>query len=797
MHRLTASIKLPVQLGLIGILFLVPLLLTTYMTADRIHTDLQFLKKEAVGREYLQALWPSFLQQVRGATEAGESTGARDVFQSMIDSHGAAIDSVAVSKDYLAFADQDGRQNEAIAAGLEAFDLIGDGSNLILDGDLASFHAMIGVVQAWPELAAAVHEVSRLATQEATDPASHDQFVLALGRMNDAEAKGRVAISTVFALPGTSAFAAAMRPHLDAIGKAKANYYDHAIKGAEPDVLARSKQDLLDAIDRAWLDDAAQLGLLLDARIRSLSGHLFWSLALVCTMILAALGVMTLIYLGLTGSVKRLVDRMNSLAKGETEGAIPHQTDRNEMGEIARAVVVFRENLIEMGRLEAARLAAEAKALTDREALEHNLRQGFGSVVDAARQGDFSKRAPEGPELGGLVAIAQGLNAVCSAAESFLDDVDAAATHYAQGDLTARISPKFDGKFGLVANNLNLAMTSLANTLSEVRSAADNARGASQEIRHAADDLSSRAEQQAANLEETAAALEEMTASVKQNAENSVEAARSADEASRRAESGGKIAREAVDAMARIEDSAKRIADIIGLIEGIAFQTNLLALNAAVEAVRAGEAGKGFAVVAAEVRTLAQRSSDAAKDVKALIQTSQTEVAAGAKLVNSAGDMLDEILGSAKKAAGMIAGISTASREQAEAASQISSAVAHLDQITQHNSSLAEQSAGSARDMSDQADRLAELIAGFETGHQAQANAVQSASRVMGQRAMTGQKVAAAGGRGFALAPAAKSGGKAHVGKAPRSNGALPRLAASRSAENPTPRADEDDWTEF
>ena len=244
-----------------------------------------------------------------------------------------------------------------------------------------------------------------------------------------------------------------------------------------------------------------------------------------------------------------------------------------------------------------------------------------------------------------------------------------------------------------------------------------------------ADDLSKRTEEQASSLEETAATTEELAASVKASAQAARQAAAIAAEALAAAEGGGVIAGEAVEAMARIETASQKISDIIRVIDDIAFQTNLLALNAAVEAARAGDAGKGFAVVASEVRTLAQRSGAAAKDISGLISSSNAEVGEGVKLVRQAGDALTKIRDASQKVAATIADISAASGEQANGIDEMSQAVAHLDEMTQANAALAEESAASAGALSGRIGELNSLVAAFKTGPDDRAHAAPVPTR--------------------------------------------------------------------
>jgi methyl-accepting chemotaxis protein len=287
-------------------------------------------------------------------------------------------------------------------------------------------------------------------------------------------------------------------------------------------------------------------------------------------------------------------------------------------------------------------------------------------------------------------------------------------------DLTKRIAT--DGIAGdtlALCEGVNALMASFAQVVASVTATTSEVKNSSSEISAATGDLARRTEQQAASLEETAATTEELAASVKATSQAAVDAATIASEAMRSAETGGSIVGEAVEAMSRIESSSSRISDIVRVIDDIAFQTNLLALNAAVEAARAGEAGKGFAVVASEVRTLAQRSGGAAKDIFALISKSHAEVGQGVKLVRQAGEALTAILASSRKVAGTISDISTATSEQAQGIDEVSRTVANLDSITQANAAMVEQGAASAHGLSEKAGELHRVVAAFKIDQQA------------------------------------------------------------------------------
>ncbi|QEL24202.1 globin-coupled sensor protein [Bosea sp. F3-2] len=290
----------------------------------------------------------------------------------------------------------------------------------------------------------------------------------------------------------------------------------------------------------------------------------------------------------------------------------------------------------------------------------------------------------------------------------------------AEGDLTHRMSTEIPAEYGQIREHFNAAMERLQEMASTIKATSVAIAASSQEINSGAQDLSMRTEQQASALEESAATTEQLAASVKTSSQASRESVALADEAANVARTGGDIVRDAVDAMARIEGASKRISEITDVIDGIAFQTNLLALNAAVEAARAGEAGRGFAVVAAEVRALAQRSADAAKDITGLIASSDVEVAEGVKLVRQAGETLDRIVAASAKVSSTVEEIACAAGEQANGIDEMSQTVSHMDEITQQNAALAEQSAASARTLLDQIDQLNRLVAAFRTEPQPQ-----------------------------------------------------------------------------
>jgi methyl-accepting chemotaxis protein len=334
-------------------------------------------------------------------------------------------------------------------------------------------------------------------------------------------------------------------------------------------------------------------------------------------------------------------------------------------------------------------------------------------MVAAAVEGDFSRRVPLAGKPEALSRIADGMNQINTLVEGAIGELSGVIGALAEGDLTHRMTGSYSGGLAALKHNLNGALEHLGQTVSTIQGTAGNVSRAAMEINAGAGDLAARTEQTAVNLEETAATTEQLAASVKHSAARSREATELANEAMNVAQDGKDVVARAVGAIELIEDSSGRISEIVSVIDAIAFQTNLLALNAAVEAARAGDAGKGFAVVASEVRSLAQRSSQAAKDIKGLIASSNQQVGEGVRFVKSTGEALERIVAAAGKVSATVVEISSSAAEQANGIEDMSRSVAHMDETTQQNSALAEQSATSAHELMNEIATLRTLVTFF------------------------------------------------------------------------------------
>jgi methyl-accepting chemotaxis protein len=421
--------------------------------------------------------------------------------------------------------------------------------------------------------------------------------------------------------------------------------------------------------------------------------------------------------------VVAMTSAMKALAAGDNAVTIPAVGRKDEVGEMAGAVQVFKDAAIEKLRLEVEATETRRRVEADR----------AGAEAIAAETAEEQRRVVE--------ALAGGLERLSS------------------GDLAFRLTKPFPTDYEKLRTDFNVALDALQQTMTLVAGAAVTIRSGSGEISSAADDLSRRTEQQAASLEETAAALDQITATVRKTAEGAEHARSVVSRAKGGAETSSKVVRDAVIAMTDIETSSGEVGQIIGVIDEIAFQTNLLALNAGVEAARAGEAGRGFAVVASEVRALAQRSAQAAKEIKGLISASSEQVKSGVSLVGETGRALDRIMVEVAEINSIVVDIAASAKEQAQGLQEVNTAINQMDQVTQQNAAMVEQSTAASHALARESEELAQLIDRFDLGENAVAAAPRATvrepvDRPSASRPVPAMKTSGYGGAALKQAPA-------------------------------------------
>jgi methyl-accepting chemotaxis protein len=482
---------------------------------------------------------------------------------------------------------------------------------------------------------------------------------------------------------------------------------------------------------------------------------------------------------GVSNPITALTQSMRELAAGNFDVVLPGLVRKDEIGNIARAVDEFKVRASEKAQREAAEKAEQDKrAETERQAALTKMADEFrtavgdivqaaavgdivqaaavGDIVQAAAVGDFSRRVALEGKTGLVLNVGTLINGLCDNVAQALRDLVQMLAALAEGDLSERIVSEYRGDFATLKNNANATAERIGQTIAEIKRAAQEVTSASAEISGSTTDLSQRTEEQAASLEETSASMEEIAATVKKNAENAQQANQSTAKARNIADRSGKVVADAVAAMAQIETSSGKIADIIGVIDEIARQTNLLALNAAVEAARAGDAGRGFAVVASEVRTLAQRSSQAAKDIKDLITNSSGQVQQGVELVNKTGAALDEIAAAIKEIAELVSDIAGASVEQSNGVDQVNKALNQMDEVTQRNAALVEENAATAKTLEQQAKAMDERVSYFRLANGTAAASAATPVKPAGQMPRRAAAGAVNRGRnGYAADPGA------------------------------------------
>jgi len=430
--------------------------------------------------------------------------------------------------------------------------------------------------------------------------------------------------------------------------------------------------------------------------------------------LLALVAVLSLLVSrSITRPITRLTGTMETVAAGDFDAEVPGTSRSDELGAMARAVEVFRENGRRISQMTQAEADQALRNQAERAEMMTTLQRAFGDVVESAVAGDFGLRVDARFPDAELNALAHSVNRLVETVDRGLSETGSVLSALAETDLTHRVEGDYQGAFARLKDDTNAVAERLGDIVGQLRATSGTLKRATGEILSGANDLSERTTRQAATIEETSATMEQLAATVLDNATMAESASKKARNVSRAAEEGGSVMDEANEAMNRITTSSAKISNIIGLIDDIAFQTNLLALNASVEAARAGEAGKGFAVVAVEVRRLAQSAASASSDVKALIEQSASEVKGGTRLVSAAADKLAGMLEAIRENTSDLESIARGSRSQASAIEELTIAVRQMDEMTQHNAALVEETNAAIEQTEGQASQLDRIVDQF------------------------------------------------------------------------------------
>ncbi len=727
------------RIGLVGGIFVVPVVIAVTMIILERFERIDFAAKEQSGRIYLEQVWPGFMES---AQAAGNPLASQPKTDAALVSGAKAFGADKAAAEY-----QSARSYpEHLSAGRALITAVADGSNLTLDPDLDSFYTMDAMTLRLPALVGSAAELQKAISTGAGAAA----IAVALDRVKTADEGAQASLNAAIAATTSSEAKTSLQAQvarLAPVSEALIRQGELALTGAPVDVNAATTALLTEA-KTVWSAASVELGGMLDRRINGFYRELGINLGVVLAILALATWFAFTVARGLrireeadAKSIFNLkamaiaMDQSQARIEFDLDGTILDANENflNTMGYAASEILGRKHVMfVDPAYARSPEYAGFWQRLRAGEAHSDvftRFAKGGRKVIIQAR---YTPMLGEDGKPYRVVKYASDVTAAEMAKEAseaeraqraqeqaaVVTSLADALSQLSEGNLQSQISETFPADYEQLRKDFNAAVASLSETLGQVRTGSEAMRTGADEIAHASDDLSRRTEQQAASLEETAAALDQITATVKTTAAGARRASETVALAKSEAVRSGEVVAQAVQAMGDIKTSSQEISQIIGVIDEIAFQTNLLALNAGVEAARAGDAGRGFAVVAQEVRALAQRSAQAAKEIKSLISASSQQVGQGVELVGETGRALNMIVAQVADIDALISEIAASAQEQATGLAEVNTAVNQMDQVVQQNAAMVEQSTAAAHALKSETAELNRQISRFRTGSQ-------------------------------------------------------------------------------